>query len=141
VSSADVNASHAQELALQASADGMIPLKCGGTVNLSMKKDPSTAMIGFWAEHQSNLQEDYHGRAPFLHFPAHAACDMRLDINVATGPMFQDKIPFGDWTTNTLEATQAPTAWCTLELSIDPSLAKPLTGHTLMEPLLRLLFS
>lgn len=102
----DVNTPEAQDLALQAALDGIVLLKNDGTLPLDLADAGSVAMIGFWADDSSKLQGGYSGRAPFLHSPVYAAEEMGLDVNVAKGPILEDRDAPDNWTADALEAAE-----------------------------------
>jgi len=100
----DVNTPKAQQLALQATVDGIVMLKNNGTLPMNLKSGAKVAMIGFWADTASKLQGGYSGNAPYLRTPAYAARQMGLSVNSATGPIMQSSSAQDNWTSNALSA-------------------------------------
>jgi beta-D-xylosidase 4 len=100
----DVNTPQAQQLALQATTDGIVMLKNDGTLPLKLNSNATVAMIGFWANNTSKLQGGYSGKAPYLRTPVYAAQQMGLKSNVATGPVLQSTSAADNWTAKALEA-------------------------------------
>ncbi|PVH67779.1 glycoside hydrolase family 3 protein [Cadophora sp. DSE1049] len=87
----DVNTPMAQQLALQATVDGIVLLKNNGTLPLDLKEqETSVAMIG--------------GPAPYLRTPVAAARTMGLTPLVASGPIMQTTADPDNWTTDALKA-------------------------------------
>jgi beta-D-xylosidase 4 len=100
----DVNTPRAQQLALQATVDGIVMLKNDGTLPLNLQSSSKVAMIGFWADATNKLQGGYSGTAPYLHTPAYAARQMGLTPNVASGPILEMTSAQDTWTANALAA-------------------------------------
>jgi beta-D-xylosidase 4 len=100
----DVNTPQAQQLALQATVDGIVMLKNDGTLPLKLDSRSNVAMIGFWANDSTKLQGGYSGKAPYLRTPVYAAQQMGLTPNVATGPVQQATSANDNWTANALAA-------------------------------------
>ncbi|KAF7312125.1 putative exo-1,4-beta-xylosidase bxlB [Mycena indigotica] len=61
----DVNTAHAQQLAYQIAADGLVLLKNDGTLPIS-QNIKTLALIGPWASATTQMQSNYAGPAPFL---------------------------------------------------------------------------
>jgi xylan 1,4-beta-xylosidase len=100
----DVNTPHAQDLALKAAESGIVLMKNDGTLPLDIDNSTKIAMIGFWAENESKLQGGYHGRAPYLHSPAHAARELGLNVAASHGPILEGADAPDNWTEPALTA-------------------------------------
>ncbi|KAH6661686.1 glycoside hydrolase superfamily [Halenospora varia] len=100
----DVNTPQAQQLALQATVDGIVMLKNDGTLPLNLQSGTKVAMIGFWANATNKLQGGYSGKAPYLRTPSYAAQQMGLTPNVAPGPILETTSAQDNWTANALAA-------------------------------------
>ncbi|CAK7225336.1 hypothetical protein SBRCBS47491_005853 [Sporothrix bragantina] len=85
----DVNTPSAQALALRAAEAGIVLLKNDGVLPLSLSKEETVAIIGFWASKADEMLGGYSGTPPFNHDPATVAKQMGLTVKTATGPVSQ----------------------------------------------------
>jgi len=99
----DVNTPQTQQLALQATVDGIVMLKNDNTLPLNLQSRPEVAMIGFWADATDKLRGGYSGKAPYLRTPVFAAQQMGLTPHVTSGPV-QQSVSQDNWTVNALAA-------------------------------------
>ena len=85
----DVNIPPSQQLAYEAAVKGITLLKNDGILPLQNAANTTVALIGGWANATTQMQGNYYGNAPFLHSPLYAAQQLGLDVNYATGPIYQ----------------------------------------------------
>ncbi|KUJ14582.1 glycoside hydrolase family 3 protein [Mollisia scopiformis] len=101
-----INTPHAQLLALQAAADGILLKKNNGVLPLSMTAKPSLALIGFWANATTQMLGGYSGRPPYINSPIYAAQQLGYQTFYATGPLAQTSSDNDTWTSAALAAAK-----------------------------------
>ncbi|KAL0064893.1 hypothetical protein AAF712_008146 [Marasmius tenuissimus] len=81
---ADVNTPEAQQLAYEASVEGVVLLKNDGVLPLNSSVK-NVAVIGPWANATTQMQSNYAGVAPFLISPQQAFKDAGFNVSFTNG--------------------------------------------------------
>lgn len=101
----DVNTPAARELALRSASEGIVLLKNdNGTLPLKLQGE-RVALIGHWANGTRQMLGGYSGIPPYYHSPVHAARQLNLTYNMASGaPLAQGDNATDTWTSGALDA-------------------------------------